>query len=129
MRYDDIHPTIRAYLGGFQGLRKLGFRSDDIFVSFARSCVTGKVSCFLALRTQGKTFDMEAGIVGSGDGLKGEIEQFVTAYQTALRAVQAGKVPEADYQRIWEESNCCQYIPDFLASLLAAGFVFPYKQN
>lgn len=95
MTYAEISPTMRAFLGVFEGLRKMGFRSDDIYCQSARSVeLGGALAAYCTLRTQGKEFSVFAGPVESEAAMAAE-------YRAVAQAVLSHAVPQADLDRIW----------------------------
>jgi hypothetical protein len=119
--YDEIHPTIRAFIGGHEGLRRLGFVAADIYCCVQPSVSTRELACFVTLRTQGKEFNMEAGPLPEGD----DQEKFFERYKPIATAVLEGCVPQHVLDRIWEESPCHRHRAAFVLALRAKGLTFP----
>lgn len=127
MRYKDIHPTLRTFMGAHEGFRKLGFRPDDVYLQLAKSMLRGGVlSCFATLRAQGTEFTIECGDVP--DGERGA-EAFLNEYKKVVVAINDGTLPQADLDRVWQESYCHQKAFEFSAALLRKGFRFPSAEN
>jgi hypothetical protein len=118
MTYDDITPTMRAFLGGWEAFRKLGFRASDLFCEIAMSAQSGSLSCFVTLKTQNKRFSLEVGAVT-------DPKAFGDEYERVCRAVNAKEVPQADLDRIWRESEAYERRVDFAAAITLKGFVLP----
>jgi hypothetical protein len=116
LKYEDISSTMRAFLGAFEGFRKMGFRADDIYCEVAWSMRFDVLSCFCKLITQGKTFAFEVGEVEDADVFAKEY----TRVTTSMR-----EIPQADLDRIWVESEAYRERVHFAAALLAKGFDLP----
>jgi hypothetical protein len=87
MRYSEISPTMRAFLGAFEAFRKMGFLSDDIYCVVSRSVrLGGALGAFAVLKTQGKEFSIDCGPVTSEKDAGEE-------YQRVSKAVSAGEIP------------------------------------
>lgn len=121
MKYEEISPTMRAFLGGWEGLRRLGFAADDITFVVARSYeLGGDLAAFVLLRTQSKEFKMFCGSVADAD------EAF-QEYQRVATAVSQNEMTLGDLNRIWQESLCAQRPGEFLGALMRKGFQIPGK--
>lgn len=79
MKYADISPTMRNFLGGFEVLRALGFQSDDIFFLIAGSAQTYQLAAFCVLKTQGKEFSIECGPINSQASAAAEYKKVAEA--------------------------------------------------
>lgn len=122
MKYDDISPTMRAFIGGREAFRRLGFRADDLYCALAISAHFGALSCFVTLKTQGKEFNMEVGLVEDGDAFSAE-------YDRVAIAINAGELPEEVFARIWQESGPCMNAVPFILALKARNFRLPNVGN
>ena len=124
MRYEEIHPTLRAFIGNREAFRKLGFSADDLFCSIAMSFRHSNLSCFVKLQLKNKSsdFNMEVGPVEDG-------KTFEEEYRRVAQAIVDGEVPQADLDRMWQESECYQDKKGFLTALLSKGFHPPKSQN
>jgi hypothetical protein len=119
MRYSDISPTMRAFLGAFEAFRKMGFLSDNIFCMVSRSVrLGGELGAFCVLKTQGKEFSIDCGPVTSEKDAGEE-------YQRVSKAVSAGEVPQEDLDRIWWESEACQRSIPLVLAIQGKGFRVP----
>ena len=119
MKYEDITPAMRAFLGNREMVRRLGFHAGDIYCMPARSArFSGLMSCFLSLRTGGKEFNIECGPCDSEDKLSAE-------YMRVLQAVNSGGLPDADYFRIFQECESYQITSDLIRALGARGIIVP----
>ena len=78
----------------------------------------GALSCFVHLKDQGKEFALECGLVDDGPA-------FIEEYERVSTAINARKIPQADLDRIWQESEPYQKAVEFSAAVLAKGFVAP----
>lgn len=123
MRYEDISPTMRQFLGAFEALRRIGFRSDDIYCMFSGSLeLRGGLGCYAVLRTQGLEFSMLSGPVESEQSGRDE-------YTRVSAAVSSRQVPQADLDRIWQESDACVRKADLLMALVVKGFRLPNLES
>jgi hypothetical protein len=119
MVYDEVSPTIRTFVDGWEAFRKLGFRSKDIYLLVAPSArLGGKLAAFVALRTQGKEFNLEVGPVED----KGNVQMEYTEVSTRIAN---GQVPQADLDRMWQESECHKRAADFVLAVHQKGFEIP----
>lgn len=116
MKYDEIDPSVRTYFGAHEGLRKLGFAADDIFLELASNRIDGKLSAFATLRTQGIEYRMFIAPIENGDS-----DAFVEKYKRAVDALRDGKVSQADLDKMWGESACHVHSTEFILSLQAKG--------
>lgn len=118
MKYAEIHPAMRLALGAHEGFRKLGFRSDDIFVHLRPDH-----KLLVILRTQGKHVAINCGQVALTD------QQFRTTWMAVARAVRENLLSDADLDRIWKESPAYQNSVYFVEALLRSGFKLPINLN
>ena len=119
MKYDEITPAMRAFIGNREMMRRLGFCAEDIFCQSARSARNhGVMTCFLVLRTAGGEFSIECGPVRDADTLE-------TEYAAVLAAVNSSSLSDEDLGRIFSESEAYRMTADLIAALKARGFVIP----
>jgi hypothetical protein len=118
--YDEIHPVIRAAIGAHEGFRKLGFSSDNLFCELAATpgAPAGQVGVFMTLQSRGKAFRVGVGYWAANDEPGAR-----AAWTSAVTAVNAHEVSEADLDRIWAESYPCRDKVGFVTALLDKGFV------
>lgn len=120
MRYADVSPTMRMFMGTWEGFRKLGYSAADLFCEVHPSVkLGGALGCFCVLRTQGKEFSVECGPVMTSKDF------FIAEYQRVAEAVSSGQFVEADLDRIWVECEIYHRKVDFLLALEAKGFTSP----
>jgi hypothetical protein len=137
MKYADISPTMRAFLGGREAFRKLGFRSEDLYCLISRNR-HGVLSCFVKLEAQGKEFNLEVGPLPARyyGGLKSgnavgdntpsmSCKLFANEYKLVCDALNSGEISAEDCDRIWQESEAYQKKLDFVLAVTAKGFVLP----
>ena len=99
MKYADITPTMRAFVGAREAFRKLGYAAKDLSLLVARSARHGgTLSAFVFLRAQDKTFSLECGPVKSEALAKAE-------YDRVVESINSGAVTQADMERIYTESE------------------------
>lgn len=119
MKYKDIHPTIRQAIGCHEGLRKLGFVPDDIFVS-----LNPDATMLVVLKTQGKQFAITVGLVR---GVARETWQAM--WSTSATAVRDGSLSQPDLDRIWRESLTHKRAFDFIAAIQSKGIRIPRESE
>lgn len=123
MTYGEISLTMRSFVGGWEAFRKLGFRSRDIYLMVSKSYqLKGAFAAFVALRTQGREFNLEVGPVSS-------VAEAHAEYEVVAAAIAAGLVPQADLDRMWQESECHQRAADFVLAVHQKGFELPGKKS
>lgn len=116
MRYDDITPSMRAFLGNREMVRRLGFDADDIYMLTAQSARHGgALSLFLTIRAQGLEFNIECGTIESVKGAEAE-------YQRVIDAMADGSLSDDDYFRMFEASEAYRFTAALVASLQGRGF-------
>jgi hypothetical protein len=121
MKYDEITPTMRRWLGGREAFRKMGFSADDLYCTTARSArFNGRLSAFVELQAQGKTFLLECGEIESE-------QAFADEYQRVCAAANSGELSQDDADRIWRESEPYQDKLGFTLAVVGKGFVPPYS--
>lgn len=122
MTYDEIHPTLRGAVGVFEGLRKAGFESDDIFVQVAGSpgLPAGELMVFVALKTQGKEF-----LVSVGRWLEAKTDDLQQQWLALCAAMNGRDVPDADMDRIWQESIVFGDMVGFTLAIMNKGIEIP----
>jgi hypothetical protein len=119
MKYADITPTMRMLIGNREGLRRLGFSADDIYVQPARAVAfRGAWHGFLVLITEDGKFSIDCGPIASADSFGDE-------YVKVARAVNERKVSEDDLSRIYVESEAFTKGMDLLLALQAKGIRIP----
>jgi hypothetical protein len=124
MTYDEISPTMRMFMGNFEGFRRIGFSADDLFLTVSRSVeLDGAVACFCVLKTQGKEFSVLCGPIPNGDA-----NAFSREYAAICEAMPSG-IPQADMDRIWQESEIYEKSLEFIVALKAKGFRIPNMGN
>lgn len=123
MKYEDISPVMRAFVGTWQVFRLLGYESDNIFFMTARSARhRGVLSVFVHLEAQGKEFAVELGPTGTTEDLS------QAEYQQVARALLAGEVSQVDRDRMLYECEAFVCKVDLMVALLQKGFVSPRTQ-
>ena len=118
IRYAEISPTMRAFLGAFEAFRKMGFRAEDIFCEIAWSVRFDVLSCFCKLVAQKKTFAIEVGPVEDADAFGAE-------YKAVTVAMNKDEISQEDLDRIWVESEPFQMKVEFVTALMSKGFKPP----
>jgi len=96
--YDQISPTMRAFIGARAVLRCLEFVAEDLFCMMAANRF-GVLSGFCVLKTQDKEFSIELGPCDEG---------FLDEYQDIAYVIRAGGVKESDLNRMFQESEAYQ---------------------
>lgn len=115
MKYDDISPTMRRFIGGREAFRKLGFAPDDLYCVVERSVnLGGALGCFVQLRSRGRVFHLEVGPVV-------EPKAFGAEYIRVANAVNSGEVAQTDLDRMWQESEPYCNALEFILALKRKG--------
>lgn len=118
MTYDEISPTLRAFIGGREAFRKMGFKAEDLFCFISMSARHRVLTCFVQLKAQNNVFNLEVGPVADEAG-------FGEEYTRVAEAINKGEVPQADLDRIWQESEVYNNPLGFTKALLGKGFKPP----
>lgn len=127
MKYDDISPLLREFLGAREGFRKLGFPADDLYITISRSALhNGVLSCFCTLMQGGKVFHVECGPVPSDDV---EGKALGEEYTKVANAINNNELSQEDADRLWNDSTLKKKGHDFVVALLNKGFKPPKKAN
>lgn len=111
----QIPVAFREALACHQVLRRLGFKSDDIYVMYSEGYL------FLSLKTQGLEFNIDLGEVETN-----EVE-FPTFWAEIVEAFNTG--PEVEAAAIWEQSlakNNMKLISDLIRK---KGIMLPKLMN
>ncbi|MDA4133940.1 MAG: hypothetical protein OK454_12585 [Thaumarchaeota archaeon] len=123
LNYDTLSLVMKRFIGVFEGLRKLGFKADDIYLSISPSAAhKGAPYAFCQLRAQGKFYSAILGPSKEKDW--GALQQEYKEVSTNMTSI-----PQKDLDRIWQESPCHNQASEFAASLLFMGFKFPYGMS
>ena len=125
MRYRNITPLVRKFLGAFEGFRKVGFRAEDLyFVLQPSATLGGRLGGFCSLKLEGKEFSVELGPVPKTYGKTDEERKEILGreFKKVCEAVNQGLVPQEDLDRIWRESEIHERPGEFLLALIAKGF-------
>jgi len=124
MRYEDISPTMRAFLGCWEGFRKIGFSADDLYFSVGRAVeFAGRPGCYVTLRTQGREFNVLVGPAGADGGAALQEE-----YARVAEAISGRQVPMADLDRIWQECKLREHMPELLLAIETKGIRLPDRR-
>ena len=117
MTYDEIHPSLRRWLGGYEALRKLGYRPDEISIAIGKEPpAPGRMVCFVRLLEGEREFLMNAGPIDMDTIL------FSGEFTRVAEAVNSGAVSQIVLDRIWHESEPYRNTVGFVAALMAKGF-------
>lgn len=123
MTYDTITPSMRRFLGNREGFRRLGFSRDDLYCECARSVeLGGQLGLYLTLKTRGQEFRVFCGPAGDEGAVEAE-------YRALCEAAAAGRIPQGDLQRMWEESEVYHRAADLLRALLLKGIALPDRET
>lgn len=115
MNADDIHPTFRQALGFHEGFRRLGFRSEDLYVAYQPAT---KIF-YVQLRTQDKTFSVSVGYI------EGTEEVLYEQWIAIATAAVSRALSEAAMQQCWAESLAYADPNGFIHAILQKGFTIP----
>jgi len=119
-RYDDLSPRMRRFLGAFIAFRKLGFSADDVHFGVVPSVECGGgFGAYAVLKTGGREFWMFAGEASDPAAAKDE-------YRRVSLDFSSGEgIPESDYERVWQESECRVRSVEFVLAILRKGIRLP----
>jgi len=122
MTYDEIHPALRGVLGIFEGLRKLGFVADDIYVEVAETLGLrpDDMMVFVALKTQGREF-----LVGIAPWPRDKTDDLQTRWAALCAAMNGHEIPQKDMNRIWQESIAFGNFTGFAMAIAHKGIAIP----
>ena len=121
MRYEDISPSMRTFIGSYEMMRRLGFPADNLYCQIARSARrNGVLSHFLMLRTTGKDFTIECGPVTS--------ETPDEEYTIVLERIRNHELSDNDYFRIFQECDAYRDTYGLIESLRSRGIEVPILQ-
>ncbi len=113
--YQDLSPTLRAFIGTHAVLRLLGIPSEAIFVYAAPSArLNGSLGGFIEIRTENTArqevrFSIELGSVESE-------QAFGDGYTRVAHAINANEFSEDDFRRCFEE---CEARNDVVTLIMA----------
>jgi hypothetical protein len=122
LTYDQIHPILRGVIGVFEGMRKVGFVSDDIFVEVNRhpDLAEDELMVFVALKTQGREF-----LVSVGPWPCDKVDDLHAQWIVLCEAMNKNDVVQADMDRIWQESLVFRDKVGFATAIAMKGIAAP----
>lgn len=121
MKYSEISPVMRMFMGNRSGFRAAGFSADDLYLQLSRSVeLHGTLGCFCVLKTQGKEFFLLCGPVNDESAFMREYDEVCKRQH---------EISQEDADRIWQESEVYARKVDFLLALQAKGFRIPGNSN
>jgi hypothetical protein len=120
VNYDSIHPILRGVLGTFEGFRKAGFPSDDIYVEVCRSpdVADDELMVFVTLKSSGKEFS-----VSIGPWPENTVNVLHDQWLAVCAAIH--DIPQADMNRIWYESFPYKDAVGFTFAIMNKGIPIP----
>lgn len=128
MKYDEISPAVRAYIGTHQVFRQLGFSAECLNIMTARSVKHGGLlSLFCVLKTQGKSFSVELGAIEQV-GVAYKKTELLVLEEYRRVALAISSVSEDDMRRIMEESEAFREKVSMLMALMNKGIVLPNSE-
>lgn len=113
--YESISPAMREMLGAHEGFRKLGFPAEDIFVHY-------QLDGTVLVAVHGPNDREYAVHCGQTDLSR---NAFRREWTRVAEAVRAGRVPQPDLDRIWQESAVYKGRAHFVMSLFMKGVDVP----
>ena len=117
MSLDRYAPDVLACWVYWEALRRLGFSSDDIFISVYHEAALEFDVCGVVLRTQCREFNINAAKL-TRDG-----EEFIAAWISFCRDVLAKRVGDRELQPVWDARPAdVMLLP---AGLVEKGFSLP----
>ncbi len=120
----ELDKGYREALGAFEGFRKLGFSSDDIYFTVGGQAPASHPEgpgrqVVIVLKAQGKRFNIVVGFVADdADSIERTWVEFATA-------VNDGQVSQEHLDRLWQESMIHNDAAGFLIALVGKGFTLP----
>lgn len=93
---DRYAPDVLACWVYWEALRRIGFASDDIFISIYHEAVLEFDVCGVVLRTQCREFNINAAKL-TRDG-----EEFIAAWVVFCQDVLDGRIGDRELQPIWD---------------------------
>lgn len=118
MKFEDISPAMREFMGYFEALRRLGFPAESIYCLVNTSTVTNKLAVFAHLEYNSKEFNVECGPID-------DAQQALAEYKTICNAFAADSIPIDVQRRLWEESQAYKLAGPLAVSLLLKGIELP----
>ena len=118
MKYEDISPAMREFMGYYEALRRLGFPSGSIYCLINMSASAGALAVFTHLEYAGREFNVECGPIDSK-------EQALTEYKIICDAHAADSISLEDQKRIWTESLAYKQAGALAVALLLKGIELP----
>lgn len=119
MTYDEVSRSLRIFFGAREGLRRLGFKADDLYCVTGVSAEDGEMHVICSLRTQCRTFDIDCGVAEKSD------VEMLKEYDTVAEAINSRSMPEVDLGRFWEECGLIGRVTELLLALRCKGFRIP----
>ena len=119
MKYEEISPAMREFIGYFEAFRRLGFRSENIYCIVCASQATGKLAVFAHLEYAGREFNAECGPVAD------DKVAVATEYKAIWDAITTHTMSPEDEKRLWTESKAYKQAGALAVSLLLKGIELP----
>jgi hypothetical protein len=121
-KYEDASPTLRAFMGNWEGFRRMGFPSENLYLMTSASIeLGGALGAYLVLRRRGREFSVFCGEVRSEEAVE-------TEYRAMCEAVVDGTFDQEDLDRIWQESVVYARAGELIAALLHKGIDIPDRE-
>lgn len=116
MRYNEITPVMRKFIGTFEVVRSFGFSADEIFLGTVNDLRLGCLACHLIIKAQGRSFNIVIGKIKNAETLEAE-------YDRVTKALSTRELQDRDVKRMALESEAYNNWPSLVMSLCAKGFV------
>lgn len=120
MTYDEINPAFREAIGVFEGLRKLGFQSKDIYY-FVGGKEDDKWQFVVKLLVNQKQFLAITGLV------EGEPTDIREKWRNIIQNFD--EISQGDLDKIWQECRVFNNAAAFVLSILNCGIIIPKTTN
>lgn len=120
MRYKDISKPLRVFMGYWEGLRKVGFSSSDIFFHISEHPLPTRKNekwIFCSLIQGEKKLAIECGKLLVTE------EQAFDEYRSMSDKMNTGQINQMTLDRIWQESRAHKRAFEFVTFLAANGFI------
>lgn len=125
MNLFELHVHYRGALAIWEALRTLGFAADDIYVAHGRALLPVRPEKIIdnvltvLLKAQGKEFAATIGVIDA------PWERVTGQWTKICEAVNAGRVTDAELQRVMDEMMPPAVFVELVAALRRKGFVLP----
>lgn len=123
MKYEEISPAMREFIGYYEALRRLGFPAGSIYCFVAPTGEAKQLTVFAHLEYAGREFNVECGpAVGDKDAV-------VVEYKAICDAFANNTISTEDDKRLWLESTAYRRAGALAVALLLKGIELPLREE